>query len=59
MNSPIINIMAEKDKDLRIVQCNQGFLDCAGMKSDDKVLGCTDDDLPWQEYADVYTFKSR
>lgn len=54
MNSQALGIISEKDRDSRIVRCNKVFLEYAHVKSRDKILGYTDYDFPWQEYADTY-----
>ena len=57
MNSirKISGIVAEKDENSVITECNEVFLEYAGISSKDKILGCcTDYDLPWAEYADFY-----
>lgn len=53
MESRVAGIISEKDKESRITKCNSVFLEYAGSR-DDSILGCTDYDLPWQEFADTY-----
>ncbi len=54
MESRIIGLLCEKDQASRIVRCNSVFLEYAGVQSANQVLGHTDYDFPWQEYADTY-----
>jgi len=52
--SRLIGISTEKDKNSIVIQCNNVFLEYAGLKSADQVLGKTDYDFPWNNYADIY-----
>lgn len=54
MESRITGLLCEKDQDSRITRCNSIFLEYAGACSEHEVLGYTDYDFPWQEYADTY-----
>jgi DNA-binding CsgD family transcriptional regulator len=54
MESRIGGIIVEKDKESRILGCNHVFLEYAGLTHVDQVLGLTDHDLIWAEYADVF-----
>lgn len=54
LDSQLIGIISEKDKDSRITKCNDVFLEYAGLKSDNTILGLTDYDLPWAKHADIY-----
>ena len=49
-----IGIIAEKDCESRIVNCNNLFLYYAGINSKNNILGLTDYNFPWQEHADLY-----
>lgn len=50
----LVGITAEKDVDSRVIKCNPAFLEYAGVNSYEKVIGKTDYDFPWSEYADFY-----
>ncbi len=54
LESRITGIIAEKDADLRVISCNKVFVELAGVQSEDKVIGLTDDDFCWQKYAALY-----
>lgn len=54
MESRITGIFTEKDKDSRITYCNHVFVEYAGVASEDQILGRTDEDFPWQEFAEIY-----
>lgn len=54
MSSRVTGIISEKNVDSQVTKCNDVFLKYAGVNSDDKVIGRTDLDFPWQEYAKVY-----
>lgn len=43
-----------KDRNHRILQCSQATVECAGYKNANKIIGLTDFDLPWQQYAETY-----
>jgi len=45
---------ARKDIDLKIIDCNPLFLQYVGFSNKDKILGCTDFDLSWENYAPLY-----
>jgi DNA-binding CsgD family transcriptional regulator len=47
-------IVSEKDTKSVIIECNNVFVEYAGVKSEDDILGRTDCDFPWQQYADIY-----
>lgn len=54
---PIIKLtgmIAEKDCNSVITKCNKAYLEYASVQSADKILGCTDYDLPWEEGANLY-----
>jgi len=54
---PIIKLtgmIAEKDCNSVITKCNKAYLEYASVRSADKILGCTDYDLPWEEGANLY-----
>jgi DNA-binding CsgD family transcriptional regulator len=52
--SKLTGIVSEKDCSSVVTKCNKLFLEYAGVKSKDKILGFTDYDFPWSEYADFY-----
>ncbi|MBN1867919.1 PAS domain S-box protein [Candidatus Sumerlaeota bacterium] len=43
-----------KDRDLRYLGCNSGFLKDAGLESLDRIVGMDDSQMPWGEYAELY-----
>lgn len=43
-----------KNRHHEIIECSDDLVRCAGVKSDDGLLGKTDFDLPWQDYAELY-----
>lgn len=47
-------IISEKDVNSVITSCNDNFLKYVGANSPHAVIGRTDYDLPWREYAPVY-----
>lgn len=47
-------ILSYKNTRSEIIECNSGFLHYTGFKNDNKLLGLTDFDLPWQEFAPIY-----
>jgi len=53
-NTRITGLTAEKDVNSVIITCNEVFLKYAGAVSLDKIIGHTDYDLPWDNYADTY-----
>lgn len=55
MFSRVIGLHSIKDTNLTVVSCNSAFLEYAGAKNHDAVLGRTDYDFPWYEYADLYS----
>ena len=46
--------IVHKDLNFNYTYCNNIFLQYAGLKSIDQALGCTDLDMCWSEYADLY-----
>lgn len=54
MNSRLRGIYSEKDINSVITKCNDAFMDYLGVKSKDKILGKTDFDFCWAEYAPTY-----
>ena len=54
LHSRITGIVTEKDCNSVITRCNDVFLHYAGANSMDDVIGRTDYDFPWNNYADVY-----
>lgn len=53
-SSETTGILSEKDPNSIITSCNDVFLQYAGVKSLDKVLGHTDIEFPWSQYAALY-----
>jgi len=47
-------IISEKDINSTITACNDVFLKYAGVANEDKILGYTDHDFPWHDYAKLY-----
>ena len=47
-------IHAHKDKNSQVLWCNDDFATATGMKHCNDLLGATDHDLIWQEFADDY-----
>ncbi|GIV88132.1 MAG: histidine kinase [Chloroflexus sp.] len=43
-----------KDREGRFLGCNRRFLADAGLQSVDEIVGRTDFELPWREYAEAY-----
>jgi DNA-binding CsgD family transcriptional regulator len=54
LESRLTGVIAEKDSQLRVISCNDVFLELAGVKSRDEVIGRTDYDFCWTEYASLY-----
>ena len=50
----ITGVTSEKNKDSVITECNGSFLEYAGANSKNSIIGTTDYNLPWAEYADLY-----
>lgn len=50
----LTGILAEKDANSVFSACNDVFLKYAGVNNDNKVIGLTDHDMPWCDYAPVY-----
>ncbi|MEK6731633.1 MAG: helix-turn-helix transcriptional regulator [Pseudomonadota bacterium] len=50
----ITGMISEKDENSVVTCCNEIFLKYAGVKSFDDILGHTDYDFPWQNFADIY-----
>ena len=50
----LMGITSEKDANSVITSCNDNFLKYVGAQSPHTVIGRTDYELPWQEYAPVY-----
>lgn len=47
-------ISAEKDVDLKYINCNNKFLQFSNIKNKDEILGSTDRKCVWVEFADIY-----
>ncbi|MFN3234970.1 MAG: LuxR C-terminal-related transcriptional regulator [Gammaproteobacteria bacterium] len=54
LEARIVGILSEKDKESRVIKCNDAFVHYAGVDSRDEILGNTDYDFPWAEFADIY-----
>lgn len=54
MIARIQGIYVEKDKCLRFLHCNEGFLHITGLSAEDQALGLTDKDVIWQPYNHIY-----
>lgn len=54
MADRITGLFSEKNTNLEVTTCNQVFMKYAGVRSEDKILGHTDLDFPWADYADTY-----
>lgn len=52
--SKFVDVVSEKNCNSVVIKCNELFVEYAGVKSEDKILGNTDCDFPWSEYADIY-----
>jgi len=52
--SRIMGMFSQKDLDLKIITCNKAVVEYTGLKSIDNVIGRTDYDLCWHEYAETY-----
>ena len=52
--SRYLGMTSEKDQELRIITCNKAVAEYTGHKSIDSLVGKTDYDLCWKEYADIY-----
>ncbi len=50
----LTGMFAEKDCNSVIIKCNNAYAQYASARSIDKILGCTDFDLPWEEGANLY-----
>ncbi len=50
----LIGITAKKDLDSKIIECNQGFIAYSGHDNTDLIIGKTDNNMPWSEFADLY-----
>jgi DNA-binding CsgD family transcriptional regulator len=54
IQSRLLGIYSEKDKDSVITDCDELFLKYTGVKSKDDIVDHTDFDFVWQEYAPLY-----
>lgn len=43
-----------KDRDLRYLGCNRQFAEAAGLDSPEMIVGRSDFDMPWREFAEQY-----
>ncbi len=50
----LIGITTKKDLDSKIMECNQGFIAYSGHDNTDLIIGKTDYEMPWSEFADLY-----
>jgi PAS domain S-box-containing protein len=48
-----------KDRDLAYLGCNQRFARDAGLASPEEIVGKTDEDMPWAEFAKLYRADDR
>lgn len=54
MNSRLLGLYAKKDVNSVITECDEMFLRYTGAKSKDEIIGHTDFEFVWQEYAPLY-----
>lgn len=54
MNSRLLGLYAKKDTNSVITDCDEMFLRYTGAKSKDQIIGHTDFEFVWQEYAPLY-----
>jgi len=52
--SRLLGLYAKKDVDSVITECDEMFLQYTGAKSKDEIVGHTDFEFVWQEYAPLY-----
>lgn len=50
----LTGILGEKNTNSVIISCNDVVLKYAGVNNDNKVIGLTDYEMPWCDYAPVY-----
>lgn len=43
-----------KDKNYKIVACNQEYIKLSGKPNIDEVIGCLDEDMPWKIFSQIY-----
>lgn len=43
-----------KDKNYRYIYCNENYAMAAGLDSPEKIIGKSDDQLPWRKFADFF-----
>ena len=43
-----------KDKNYRYIYCNENYAMAAGLDSPEKIIGKSDDQLPWRKFADYF-----
>jgi DNA-binding CsgD family transcriptional regulator len=53
-SSRLLGIISEKNEHSIVTQCNKVFLEYAGMSDFDQIIGKSDYDFPWCDYADIY-----
>lgn len=54
MKARLLGLYAKKDIDSVITECDEIFLEYTGAKSKDDIVGHTDFEFVWQEYAPLY-----
>lgn len=50
----LVGVITEKDLNSTIIECNNNILAYAKANSKDDIIGKTDHELPWHEFADLY-----